>query len=112
MNAGSIMEVYTVFTPNSFPHNKKPITSNTTFKINVISDTVSGITFDKTIAKPEILLTAAWLGIKKKKTAAAMMATAAVKMMISFTNSRFFKVLVPSYVFIPSQIVLFPQANH
>ena len=96
MNTGSIMEVYTVFTPNSFPQSKKPIVSRTTFTMNVISETVSGITFDKTIAKPEILLTAAWLGIKKKKTAAAIMATAAVKMMISFTNSRFFKILFPS----------------
>lgn len=44
----------------------------------MIADTVSGIKFDNTIARPDTELTAAWLGIKKKNTAAAIIRVAIV----------------------------------
>ncbi|MEI3047498.1 MAG: hypothetical protein V8T65_05205 [Roseburia inulinivorans] len=44
--------------------------------------------FDRTIPRPEILLTDAWLGTRKKKTAAAMTATATVKIRVSLINSE------------------------
>ena len=50
----------------------------------VIADTDNGTKFDNTIARPDTELTAAWLGIKKKKTAAAIIRVAPV-----ITNSSF-----------------------
>ena len=67
------------------------------FNAKVISDTVKGIKLDNTIDNPEILLTAAWLGIKKKNTAAAMMATASVKIINSFNSSCFFIIIIESF---------------
>ena len=75
------------------------------FNAKVISDTVKGIKLDNTIDNPEILLTAAWLGIKKKNTAAAMMATASVKIIISFKSSCFFIIIIESFFHIL-------QSNH
>ena len=83
-------EVYIDFNPNSLPNKIIPTTSNDTFITNVISDTANGIRFDNTIARPEILLTAAWLGTKKKNTAHAIIKIATVNIKISFTSSNFF----------------------
>ena len=58
---------------------------------------LKGIKLDNTIDNPEILLTAAWLGIKKKNTAAAMMATASVKIINSFNSSCFFIIIIESF---------------
>lgn len=60
---------------------------STTFKIIVIADSGSGIKLDSTIPRPEILLTDAWLGTRKKYTAAAIIATAAVRIAVSFASS-------------------------
>ena len=60
---------------------------STTFKIIVIADSGSGIKLDSTIPRPEILLTDAWLGTRKKYTAAAIIATAAVRIVVSFASS-------------------------
>ena len=59
-----------------------------TFKIIVIADSGIGIKFERTIPRPEILLTDAWLGTRKKKTVAAMIATATVKISVSFDQFR------------------------
>ena len=40
--------------------------SSTTFKIIVMADSDSGTKLDSTMPKPEILLTDAWLGTRKK----------------------------------------------
>ena len=74
-----MMLVYTVFRPNSWPQVKNPTISSRIFRIMVSADTGSGAKLDSTMARPEMLLTEAWLGIKKKKTAAATMATPPVK---------------------------------
>ena len=63
------------------------MTRSTTFKIMVIADNGSGIKLESTIPRPEILLTDVWLGTKKKYTAAAMTATAAVSITVSFAIS-------------------------
>ena len=60
----------------------------TIFKIIVMADSGSGIKLDSTIPRPDMLLTEVWLGDRKKKTAAAMIATAAVKIAASFPTSR------------------------
>ena len=57
---------------------------SSTFKIIVIADSGIGIKFERTIPRPEILLTDAWLGTRKKKTAAAMTAIATVKIRDQF----------------------------
>ena len=44
-----------------------------------MADRGSGIKLDSTMPRPEILLTEVWLGTRKKYTAAAMIATAAVR---------------------------------
>ena len=54
---GSIILVYTVFTPNSLPQVKNPIINKTTFKIMVMADNGRGIKLDSIIPNPEILLT-------------------------------------------------------
>ena len=64
-----------------------PMISRTIFRIIVIADSGSGTKFDSTIPSPEILLTDVWLGARKKYTAAAMIATAAVRIPVSFTIS-------------------------
>lgn len=46
--------------------------------------------------RPEILLTEVWLGTRKKYTAAAMIATAAVRIRISFRISVRFDFFFPS----------------
>ena len=61
--------------------------SSTTFKIIVMADSGNGTKFASTMPKPEILLTDAWLGTRKKYTAAAMMATPPVRMAASFTRA-------------------------
>ena len=66
---------------------RKPISSRTTFKIIVIVDSGSGTKFDSTMPRPEMLLTEVWLGTRKKYTAAAMIATAAVRIAASFKTS-------------------------
>ena len=76
--------------PNSLPQVKNPITSRTRFRIIVIADSGSGIKFDSTIPNPEMLLTAVWLGARKKKTDAAIIATATVKIIVSFAISLYF----------------------
>lgn len=50
-----------------------------------MADTDSGTKFYSTIARPDTELTAAWLGIRKKKTAAAIISVAAVITNISRT---------------------------
>ena len=60
---------------------------STTFRTIVMADSGSGIKLDSTMPKPEMLLTDVWLGTRKKKTAAAMIATATVKIMISLIVS-------------------------
>lgn len=52
--------------PNSRPQVKKPMMSSTTFKIIVMADSDSGTKLDSTMPKPEMLLTDAWLGTRKK----------------------------------------------
>ena len=42
------------------------VSSKTTFRIIVIADSGSGIKLDTTMPRPEILLTDAWLGTRKK----------------------------------------------
>ena len=54
---GSMILVYTVFTPNSRPQVRKPIIRSITFRIIVIADSGSGMKLDSTIPRPEILLT-------------------------------------------------------
>ena len=54
------------------------MTKSPMFRMKVITDTDRGIKFESTIARPEILLTAVWLGTRKKNTATARMATAKV----------------------------------
>ena len=49
--------------------------------------TGNGTKLDNTIPSPEILLTDVWLGTRKKYTAAAMIATAIVKINVSFITS-------------------------
>ena len=61
--------------------------SNTTFRIMVIADSCSGTKLESTIPRPEILLTDVWLGTRKKYTAAAMIATATVRIAVSLTIS-------------------------
>lgn len=85
------MLVYTVFAPKAFPQVRKPIINSTTFKIIVIADMESGAKLESIIARPEILLTEAWLGIKKKYTAAAMIATARVSIIPSLIHSVCFE---------------------
>lgn len=87
IKSGSMMLVYTVFTPNSFPHVKNPIIRRTIFKIMVIADRGRGMKLVRTIPRPDMLLTDAWLGTRKKNTAAAMIATAAVRIRVSFIIS-------------------------
>ena len=64
-----------------------------------MADRGSGIKLDSTMPRPEILLTEVWLGTRKKYTAAAMIATAAVRIRISFRISVrfdfFFSIFVP-----------------
>ena len=81
------MLVYTVLIPNSFPQVTNPINKSTTFRIIVIADNGSGTKLDSTIPRPEILLTDAWLGTRKKYPAAAIMATATVRIPVSFIIS-------------------------
>jgi hypothetical protein len=57
--------------------------SSTTFRIIVIAESGSGTKLDKTIPRPEMLLTEVWLGTRKKYTAAAMIATATVRITVS-----------------------------
>ena len=61
--------------------------SNTTFRIMVIADSGSGTKLESTIPRPEILLIDVWLGTRKKYTAAAMIATATVRITVSLTIS-------------------------
>jgi hypothetical protein len=68
----------------------KPIISNTTFKTIVIAETENGIKLVSTMAKPEILLTAAWLGIRKKNTAAPMIMLATVRIKSSLITDLTF----------------------
>ena len=42
------------------------MTSSTTFKIIVMADSGSGTKFASTMPRPEMLLTEAWLGTRKK----------------------------------------------
>ncbi len=101
-NRGSIMLVYTVLTPNSRPQVRKPTISSATFRIIVIADSGSGTKLDSTIPRPEMLLTDAWLGARKKNTAAAMMATAPVRISpsrrISMKSGFLFIVSCPSKI--------------
>ena len=62
--------------------------SNRTLRIIVIADNGSGIKFTRMIPRPEILLTDAWLGTRKKNTAAAMIASAAVRIRVSLSRER------------------------
>ena len=65
-NSGSMMLVYTVFAPNSLPQVKNPMMRSTTFRIMVIAESGRGIKLESTIPRPEMLLTEAWLGSRKK----------------------------------------------
>ena len=84
---GSTILVYTVLAPNSFPQVKNPMISKSTFKIMVIAERGRGTKLDKIIPRPEILLTEAWLGKRKKYTAPATMAIAAVRISVSLISS-------------------------
>ena len=53
----------------------------------VIADRGRGMKLVRTIPRPDMLLTDAWLGTRKKNTAAAMIATAAVRIRVSFIIS-------------------------
>ena len=44
----------------------------------------------RTIDKPDMLLTDAWLGMRKKKTAAPIIVVASVRIIISFISETFF----------------------
>ena len=59
----------------------------TMFRIIVMADRGRGMKLDSTMPRPEMLLTEVWLGDRKKKTAAAMIATAAVRIAASFKTS-------------------------
>lgn len=48
------------------PQVKKPMMSSTTFRIIVMADSGSGTKFASTMPRPEMLLTEAWLGTRKK----------------------------------------------
>ena len=48
-----------------------------------MADRGRGMKLDSTMPRPEMLLTEVWLGDRKKKTAAAMIATAAVRTAVS-----------------------------
>lgn len=80
------MLVYTVFAPNAFPQVRNPTIRRSTFKIMVIAEIGNGTKLDNTIDKPAILLTEAWLGIRKKNTAAETIATPTVKIIPSFSQ--------------------------
>jgi len=53
----------------------------------VIAERGRGTKLDKIIPRPEILLTEAWLGKRKKYTAPATMAIAAVRISVSLISS-------------------------
>ena len=72
--------------------------SSTTFRIMVMAESGSGTKLASTMARPEMLLMEVWLGTRKKYTAAAMMASAPVRMAISSAmapNFRRFCILLP-----------------
>ena len=73
---------------------------STTFRIIVITDSGRGTKLDNTMPRPEMLLTDAWLGTRKKYTAAAIIATAAVRMTASFAIAMGFSFLF--IIFAPS----------
>ena len=52
----------------------------------VIADSGIGTKLESTIPRPEILLTEVWLGTRKKYTAAAMIATATVRITVSMSS--------------------------
>ena len=84
---GSTILVYTVLAPNSFPQVKNPMINKSIFKIMVMAERGRGTKLDKIIPRPEILLTEAWLGKRKKYTAPATMAIAAVRIRVSLISS-------------------------
>ena len=84
---GSTILVYTVLAPNSFPQVKNPMISKSTFKIMVMAERGRGTKLDKIMPRPEILLTEVWLGKRKKYTAPATMAIAAVRISVSLISS-------------------------
>ena len=84
---GSTILVYTVLAPNSFPQVKNQMISKSIFKIMVMAERGRGTKLDKIIPRPEILLTEAWLGKRKKYTAPATMAIAAVRIRVSLISS-------------------------
>ena len=61
--------------------------SKSTFKIMVMAERGNGTKLDKMIPRPEILLTEAWLGRRKKYTAPATIAMAAVRIRVSLISS-------------------------
>ena len=75
------------FSPEFFPQVKNPMISKSTFKIMVMAERGRGTKLDKIIPRPEILLTEAWLGKRKKYTAPATMAIAAVRISVSLISS-------------------------
>jgi hypothetical protein len=67
-----------VLRKKSFPHKNKAKTKSAMLNIITIVATDKGIKFAKIIARPAILLTEVWLGIRKKNTAQAIIAMAAL----------------------------------
>ena len=71
---------------------RKPRTRRSILRIKVIAEILRGTKFPRTIARPDILPTDTWLGIRKKKTAAANLKTL-------LTNKRQYmvgKIQIPS----------------
>ena len=55
-----------------------------------MTDKGSGTKLDSTMPRPEMLLTDVWLGTRKKKTPAAMIATAPVRTAVSLRTAPVF----------------------
>ena len=78
---------------------------STTFRIIVMTDKGSGTKLDSTMPRPEMLLTDVWLGTRKKKTPAAMIATAPVRTAVSLRTAPVFP--FTSLIFVPLKSNLF-----
>ena len=98
-NTGSNIEVYTVFTPNSFPTKRNPITRSTTFSTIVSMDMEKPVSSSKTIARPDILPITTLLGIRKKYILADIMSIATVINAYSY-NMSFFEIFFFAIFFI------------
>ena len=79
-------------------------------KALALTDKGSGTKLDSTMPRPEMLLTDVWLGTRKKKTPAAMIATAPVRTAVSLRTAPVFP--FTSLIFVPLKSNLFHRSPH